>query len=149
MLKVAVAASAACTDTTANMLLNRIDQIGGILSQIAKVEYNPPPVERGVVDNISQEAITAAYLERPFLPAPSPIASTLPANGTVVSQPSPSATLSQNANASITKQEVALLLEQKSTMSETISSKRGAEETVDDVTPLVLAAPTDPPWNTE
>ena len=60
-----------------------------------------------------------------------------------------SATMSQNANAIITLQDAAHLLEQKSTISDNNSLKRGAEETVDDITPLVLAAPPDPPRNTD
>ena len=85
MLKAAVAASDACMDTIANVLLDQIDQIGCMISQLAKLEYNPPPVDRLVVDNASEEAIVVDFLQSPVIPAPSPIASAPPANGTVVS----------------------------------------------------------------
>ena len=41
MLKLAVAALAARTDTTANLLLGCIDQIGDMVSKLANREYNP------------------------------------------------------------------------------------------------------------
>ena len=45
MLKVAVVSSAARMGTTENVILSRIDQIGGMISSLAQVEYNPPPLD--------------------------------------------------------------------------------------------------------
>ena len=148
MLKCAVAASTARTDTTANLLLARIDKIGEMVSQIANKDYTPDAVEVNAVEKATEAAISAALQQRPVPPASITIPPTPPANTTVSSQSS-TATGSQSASASITSQDAALLLEQRTAMSDTNSRKRSAEEPSEDVLLSPPAAPPDPKRNTE
>jgi hypothetical protein len=148
MLKCAIAASAARTDTTANLLLNRIDYIGEMVSEIANKKYNPAPVEINAVERATETAIATALQQRPVLPATSPIASALPAETSDVSRTS-SSTGSHTATASHTSQDAALLLEQQTAMSDSNSRKRSAEDLPKDVTLAAPAAPPDPKRNTE
>ena len=133
MLKPVGAASAARTDMTAKMLMERIDQIGNMVSQLVQQQYNPATVELNAVDKATEEAIAASLQKRPVLPATSPITPAPPAEKSVVSQAS-SATGSHNANASHTSQDAALLLEQQTAMSDSNSHTRSAEDPPKDVT---------------
>ena len=148
MLKCAIAASAARTDTTANLLLNRIDYIGEMVSEIANKKYNPAPVEINAVERATETAIATALQQRPVLPATSPIASALPAETSDVSRTS-SSTGSHTATASHTSQDAALLLEQQTAMSDSNSRKRSADDLPKDVTLAAPVAPPDPKRNTE
>ena len=85
MLKSAVAASAARTETRANLLLDRINQIGDMVSKLANRDYNPATVEINSVDKATVEVIAAALMKRPVPPASSPISPAPPANTTVLS----------------------------------------------------------------
>ena len=148
MLKSGVAASAARTDTTANALMDCMDLISEMVFQLAQREYNPSTVERNVVNKASEEAISASFLKQPVPPASSPIAA-LPANKTVVSQSFTSANVSQNVDTSTSSQDAALILEQRSTMSDANSRKINAEETADDSTPSSPVTPPDPQRRTQ
>ena len=122
MLKAAIEASSDLTDATSNVLLSRIDHIRGIIFNLERVEYQPPLVGSKVGDKASEEAITAAYLERPVLPTTSPTAINPIETAVVVSQLS-SSNDSQQANASLSPKDAALLLQQKTAMTYTNGCK--------------------------
>ena len=147
MLKSALTASAARTDATAAMLTDRIDQIGDIVSKLVHLPYNPI-VDQNAAEKATEEAMAAAFQERPLLPAPSPIVPAPLADKSDLSQSS-TATGSQSAAASISSQDAALLQEQQTAMSDSNSRKRGAEDHPKDVTLSAPAAPPDPKRHTQ
>jgi hypothetical protein len=147
MLKSALTASAARTDATATLLTDRIDQIGEMVSQLVNQKYNPIG-DQNAADKATEEAMAAAVKERPLLPAPSPIVPAPLADTSDISQSS-TATGSQSAAASITSQDAALILEQRTAMSDSNSRKRSAEDHPKDIALSAPAAPPDPKRHTQ
>ena len=126
MLKSAIAASAARTDATATMLTDRIDQIGIMVSKLVDLPYNPI-VEQTAAEKATEEALAAAFQERPVIPASSLIPPAPLAEKSDLSQSSTTPG-SKSAAASLTSQGYALILEQRNAMSDSNSRKRIAED---------------------